>query len=54
MRLATFQAPGEDGPLSGIVDVDEDRVRPFGGPEGVREVLATGETPAPAGDAGSA
>jgi acylpyruvate hydrolase len=47
MRLATFQAPGRDDPLSGVVD--SDRVRAFGGPDGVREVLAAGEVPAPTG-----
>jgi acylpyruvate hydrolase len=47
MKLATFQAPGQDGPLAGIVDGD--RVRAFGGPDGVREVLAAGAAPAPTG-----
>ena len=48
MRLATFQAPGQDGPQAGIVDGD--RVRAFGGPDGVRQALAIGEAPAPSGD----
>jgi acylpyruvate hydrolase len=43
MKLATFQAPGQDGPLAGIVDGD--RVRAFGGPDGVREALAAGVAP---------
>jgi acylpyruvate hydrolase len=47
MKLATFQAPGHDGPLSGIVE--DGRVRAFGGADGVREALAAGEAPAPAG-----
>lgn len=44
MKLATFVPPGEDRPLSGLVDGD--RVRAFGGADGVREVLASGRTPA--------
>jgi acylpyruvate hydrolase len=47
MRLATFQAPGTDEPIAGIVDGD--RVRAFGGPDGVREALAVGQAPAPSG-----
>jgi acylpyruvate hydrolase len=47
MKLATFQAPGRDEPLSGIVE--DDRVRAFGGPDGVREALAAGATPDPTG-----
>ena len=47
MELATFQAPGSDEPIAGIVDGD--RVRAFGGPDGVREALAAGEAPAPSG-----
>jgi acylpyruvate hydrolase len=43
MRLATFQAPGQNGPLAGVVDGD--RVRAFGGPDGVRQALAAGEVP---------
>jgi 2-keto-4-pentenoate hydratase/2-oxohepta-3-ene-1,7-dioic acid hydratase in catechol pathway len=38
MKLATFSTPGQDQPLSGVVD--EGRVTAFGGPDGVREVLA--------------
>ena len=48
MKLATFQAPGEDGPLAGIVDGD--RIRAFGGPDGVREALASVEAPVATGD----
>ena len=44
MKLATFQPPGENAPLSGLVDGD--RVRAFGGADGVREVLASGRAPA--------
>src|ERR1700733_11004283 len=44
MKLATFQAPGQDGPLAGIVEGD--RIRAFGGPDGVREALAAGDVPA--------
>jgi acylpyruvate hydrolase len=47
MKLATFDAPGHDEPLSGIVEGD--RVRSFGGADGVREALASGEAPAPTG-----
>jgi 2-keto-4-pentenoate hydratase/2-oxohepta-3-ene-1,7-dioic acid hydratase in catechol pathway len=47
MKLATFQAPGQDGPLAGIVDGD--RIRAFGGPDGVREALAAGAAPDPDG-----
>jgi acylpyruvate hydrolase len=47
MRLATFQAPGHDDPMSGIVEGD--RIKAFGGADGVREALTTGETPTPAG-----
>jgi acylpyruvate hydrolase len=47
MRLATFQAPGHDDPMSGIVEGD--RIQAFGGADGVREALTTGETPTPAG-----
>ena len=50
MKLATFIAPGSDEPRSGLVDVEGDRVRPFGGPDGVREVLAGGEKPTASGD----
>jgi 2-keto-4-pentenoate hydratase/2-oxohepta-3-ene-1,7-dioic acid hydratase in catechol pathway len=38
MKLATFSTPGQDQPLSGVVE--EGRVTAFGGPDGVREVLA--------------
>jgi len=48
MKLATFQAPGEDGPLAGIVDGD--RIRAFGGPDAVREALASVEAPVATGD----
>src|ERR1700744_3071205 len=50
MKLATFVAPGSDEPHSGLVDGD--RVRSFGGPDGVREVLAAGASVAPALDGG--
>jgi acylpyruvate hydrolase len=43
MKLATFQAPGRSGPLAGVVDGD--RVRAFGGPDGVREALGAGAVP---------
>jgi acylpyruvate hydrolase len=43
MKLATFTAPGQDGPLAGIVDGD--RIRAFGGPDGVREALVAGAVP---------
>jgi acylpyruvate hydrolase len=43
MRLATFQAPGQDAPLAGVVNGD--RLRAFGGPDGVREALAAGAVP---------
>jgi acylpyruvate hydrolase len=43
MKLATFQAPGQSGPMAGVVDGD--RVRAFGGPDGVREALAAGAAP---------
>ncbi len=44
MKLATFEAPGHAAPLAGVVSGD--RVTAFGGPDGVRQVLATGELPA--------
>jgi acylpyruvate hydrolase len=44
MKLATFTVPGSDGPRSGLVAGD--RIRSFGGPDGVREALASGQTPA--------
>ncbi len=43
MKLATFTPAGEDVALSGLVDGD--RVRAFGGADGVREVLASGQAP---------
>ncbi|MGA2009141.1 MAG: fumarylacetoacetate hydrolase family protein [Solirubrobacteraceae bacterium] len=43
MKLATFHAPGHDLPLSGVVA--DDAVTAFGGPDGVREVLAGGSVP---------
>jgi 2-keto-4-pentenoate hydratase/2-oxohepta-3-ene-1,7-dioic acid hydratase in catechol pathway len=49
VKLVTFIAPGSDEVRSGLVDVEDDRVRPFGGPDGVREVLASGETPTASG-----
>jgi acylpyruvate hydrolase len=44
MKLATFTVPGSDEPRSGLVVGD--RIRSFGGPDGVREALASGQTPA--------
>ncbi len=38
MKLATFHVPGEPEPRSGVVEGD--RVTAFGGPDGVRDVLA--------------
>lgn len=38
MKLATFSAPGQNRPLSGVVEGN--RVIAFGGADGVREVLA--------------
>ena len=43
MKLATFRAPGHDEALAGVVDGG--RVRAFGGPDGVRAVLAGGAVP---------
>ncbi|MFZ0040970.1 MAG: fumarylacetoacetate hydrolase family protein [Solirubrobacteraceae bacterium] len=43
MKLATFQAPGQPEPLSGLVR--DDQVRAFGAVHGVRHVLATGKVP---------
>ncbi len=40
MKLATFQVPDDAEPRSGIVDGDW--VRSFGGPDGVRDLLAIG------------
>jgi 2-keto-4-pentenoate hydratase/2-oxohepta-3-ene-1,7-dioic acid hydratase in catechol pathway len=48
MKLATFQAPGEAQLRSGLVA--DGRVTAFGGPDGVTEVLAGGEAPAPSGE----
>ena len=50
MKLATFEAPGQSGPLSGIVQ-DDERIVAFGGPDGVREALAAGRVPGPSGGA---
>jgi acylpyruvate hydrolase len=47
MKLATFTAPGSDEPRSGLVEGD--RIRSFGGADGVREALTSGEAPAPDG-----
>jgi 2-keto-4-pentenoate hydratase/2-oxohepta-3-ene-1,7-dioic acid hydratase in catechol pathway len=41
MKLATFLPPGRDQPLAGAVQ--DDAVRAFAGPDGVRAVLAGGE-----------
>jgi acylpyruvate hydrolase len=43
MKLATFEVPGRDEPLSGVVR--DGRVEAFGGPDGVREALAAGDVP---------
>ncbi len=47
MKLATFEAPGQSTPLSGLVQGD--RITAFGGPDGVREALAGGRVPGPSG-----
>jgi acylpyruvate hydrolase len=47
MNLATFTAPGSTEPRSGLVEGD--RIRSFGGPDGVREALASGRPPVPDG-----
>jgi acylpyruvate hydrolase len=47
MKLATFEAPGQSGPLSGLVE--DGRIAAFGGPDGVRQALATGRVPGPSG-----
>ncbi|HWE10912.1 MAG TPA: fumarylacetoacetate hydrolase family protein [Solirubrobacteraceae bacterium] len=47
MKLATFEAPGRSEPISGWVQ--DDRIVAFGGPDGVREVLASGRVPGPSG-----
>jgi acylpyruvate hydrolase len=49
MKLATFEAPGQSEPLSGLVQ--DDRIAAFGGPDGVREALATARVPGPSGGA---
>ena len=48
MKLATFQAPGESEPRSGLVQGD--RVAAFGGPDGVVETLANGNERVPSGE----
>jgi acylpyruvate hydrolase len=50
MKLATFEAPGQSEPLSGLVG-DDDHIVAFGGPDGVREALAGGRVPGPSGGA---
>lgn len=47
MKLATFEAPGQSEPLSGLVQ--DDRIVAFGGPDGVREALGSGRVPGPSG-----
>ncbi|MFZ0091193.1 MAG: fumarylacetoacetate hydrolase family protein [Solirubrobacteraceae bacterium] len=47
MKLATFEAPGQSEALAG--EVHDDRVVAFGGPDGVREALASGRVPGPRG-----
>jgi acylpyruvate hydrolase len=49
VKLATFEAPGRSDAISGFVQ--DDRVVAFGGPDGVREVLASGRLPGPSGGA---
>jgi 2-keto-4-pentenoate hydratase/2-oxohepta-3-ene-1,7-dioic acid hydratase in catechol pathway len=48
MKLATFEAPGHSGALSGFMQ-DDDRIVAFGGPDGVKEALAAGRVPGPSG-----
>jgi len=48
MRLVTFEAPGHTSALSGFLQ-DDERVVAFGGPDGVKEALATGRVPGPSG-----
>ncbi|MGA9858056.1 MAG: fumarylacetoacetate hydrolase family protein [Solirubrobacteraceae bacterium] len=48
MKLATFMVPGRSEPLSGLVQ-DDGSVVAFGGPDGVREALASGRVPGPSG-----
>jgi 2-keto-4-pentenoate hydratase/2-oxohepta-3-ene-1,7-dioic acid hydratase in catechol pathway len=43
VKLATFKAPDHPEALSGVVS--DGRVAAFGGPDGVREALATGNVP---------
>ncbi|MFZ1992570.1 MAG: fumarylacetoacetate hydrolase family protein [Solirubrobacteraceae bacterium] len=47
MKLVTFEAPGHSTPLSGMVQ--DERVTAFGGPDGVKEALASGRVPGPSG-----
>jgi 2-keto-4-pentenoate hydratase/2-oxohepta-3-ene-1,7-dioic acid hydratase in catechol pathway len=47
MKLATFEAPGRSEPISGWLR--DSRAVAFGGPDGVREVLASGRHPGPSG-----
>jgi acylpyruvate hydrolase len=47
MKLVTFQAPGQSEPISGFLH--DDRIVAFGGPDGVREVLASGLMHGPSG-----
>ncbi len=47
MRLATFEAPGQSGPLAGTVQ--DEHVVAFGGADGVRTALADGRVPGPSG-----
>ena len=49
MKLATFEAPGQSEPISGFLQ--DDQIVAFGGPDGVREVLASGRLPGPSGGA---
>jgi len=49
MKLATFEAPGQSGSLSGTVQ--DDHVIAFGGSDGVREALAGARVPGPSGGA---
>ena len=44
----TFEAPGHTSALSGFLQ-DDERVVAFGGPDGVKEALATGRVPGPSG-----
>jgi acylpyruvate hydrolase len=49
MKLATFEAPGQSEPIAGFLQ--DDQIVAFGGPDGVREVLASGRLPGPSGGA---